>query len=209
MGLTPAIIVTSLVLGAGASGVARAQDDHAARDARRFVPHLHVGFGGSIELEGLGIFAGTEADLDPTIGIGLRLEVPLHEYVLMGGFLMISFWEIDGVDVDRNNLFDFDLLIGGRYTFDVGHGLEVRLLLPVGFTLSLLDNDVETHANAGPGWNVGFWFGAMYPVHERVGLLLELGMLHHGANHEGEGGRPDADGRMIQGTFNLGAAVLL
>ena len=151
--------------------------------------------------------------LDATLGFGVRAELPVHEYILVGGL-----FEVLAVDADSNGytqwLVDIDALVKGRYPITLGEiVLEPYLAMPVGFTVGrFLDAATATADDLAnwPGWNIGLMAGAMV-IWGKLGAFLELGWRHHHVFHEYNNGGADIDndGAMHQFAMNIGAALVL
>ncbi len=121
-------------------------------------------------------------------GFGLRVEVPVGEYVAIGPLLEFNSIGLrdrtpgDAVP-DRYAALTFGLWIKGRYIVDAaGYPLELYLGMPFGLTVYLpnaddWDNEV--------GISVGLMGGGQFFVTERVGLLLEMGFRRDGFRTDG------------------------
>jgi hypothetical protein len=121
-------------------------------------------------------------DLDATVGFGVRLDVPVLEYLAVGGQIAFNFPKRHGLD-DRQKWFDLpDLIVRGRYPVQLGRGvLEPYVGFLVGGTISITgENDARDTAY---GWNVGVLLGAQYLFTERFGALFEIGWQRHAATH--------------------------
>jgi hypothetical protein len=196
-----AVALAALLFGfLGAPDAARAQDEA----THRVGGHFHAGFGGELNTE-VDLF---DSDLDPAVGIAGRYEALVHEYVVIGGMMQLSFWRPDLAD-DRSTFIDFDLLLKGRYPVEVSsRTLELYAMLPFGLTVSILDKDFENVDRGAAGWNLGFFLGAQLSVTEAVGIFAEIGFTHHGISHDVDFGG-DLEAGVTQGALNLGALVHL
>jgi hypothetical protein len=183
----------------GFTSAASAQDP----DDLHLSGFLALGFGGEWNVDGGPITV--DGDLDATVGFGLRLDVPLLEYLTVGGQIGFLFPKLDGVD-SRESWIDLpDLIVRGRYPVRLGNGLlEPYVGFLIGGTISVLgEDDLKDTAY---GWNVGLLFGAQYFFTDVIGALFELGWHRHAANHEGDLG--DLDYSANQAAMNLGISVL-
>ena len=159
--------------------LAHAQDDDVG--ALRLGAYLALGLGGEIDLDSDAAGASADSDADPTIGFGLRAEVPVHEYVAVGGLFELLTFESDVWD-ERESVFDIDVWVKGRYRFELAPGviLEPYVGIPFGLTLAVLPDPNEADADAvWPGFNIGVLAGAAVLFQERFGGFLELGWRHH------------------------------
>ena len=146
----------------------------------RLAAYLALGFGGDADI-GAGD-SSSSASLDPTVGFGARLEVPVHDYVAIGGIFELLTFEADGAfGGEREAVFDIDVWVKGRYRFELADAIAIEpyLGLPFGLTLAVLDDPDGSGDEAWPGFNIGVLAGAMLIVDSRFGGLLELGWRHH------------------------------
>lgn len=179
---------------------AAAQSQETAADAVRLSPYLLVGAGGEADPSNL----PGEYDLDATVGLGIRLGVPVWDYIIVGGLFEWGAFEVEGVD-DRDHLLDVDAFVGGRYVLDAADmALELHVLLPVGFSAAFFDNDL-VEDETGLGWNLGLLFGATLFVTDAIGVLVDIGFMHHGLNVDPDIG-DDYEIDANQARFNFGAA---
>jgi hypothetical protein len=166
----------------------------------RVSPYFLLGFGGEADVE-VGPFSG-ENDLDPTVGLGVRFEVPIWDYISVGGIFAWAAFQQDAPGLDRDHLFDLDPMIKGRYVLDAGGmPLELHATFPVGFTVGSLDAE---NTDAAVGWNLGLLFGATLFVTDSIGVMAELGFMHHSVTSEQRGAEFDASA--TQGRLHLGAS---
>ncbi len=169
-----------LVIGAATFGTARKASAQDANDLH-LSAFFGLGFGGSWDVDAGGL--GTDGDLDATVGFGLRFEVPLLDYLTVGGQLGFNFPKIDGADSREAWLDIPDLIVRGRYPVQLGPGvLEPYVGFLIGGTISILGED--DNKDTAYGWNVGVLFGAQYLFTERFGALFEIGWNRHAASHD-------------------------
>lgn len=178
-----------------------------AKDATRVSLHLALGVGGEYAIVPE---AGRvlEADLDPTLGFGARLEVPIHDYVVIGGMFELGGLKVDDVERDADLLLDFDLWVKGRYFSELAGdaGLEIYVGLPIGFTLFRFDDE---DADNQAGFNVGVLAGAVL-FFDQLGFFTEVGWRRHQFRDEvdlGFLGREDVKVRMNQAALSFGAVL--
>lgn len=119
-----------------------------------------------------------DASLDPTLGGALRVEVPVHDYVVLGGWFEVLAFEWDGPGAEREAVFNFDLLVRGRYPIEINAstGLEPYLQLNVGPTIAVLP--IAGDDEAWPGWNLGITAGAALLL-DPAGFFFEMGWRLH------------------------------
>lgn len=172
--LAPALVLASL-----APLTAEAQRGDDVGDLR-LAAYLALGVGGDAD-----VTTGrstSSVSLDPTVGFGARLEVPVHEYVAIGGIFELLTFEADTVFADeREAVVDFDVWVKGRYRIELSGGLAIEpyLGLPFGLTLAVLDDPDGEGDEVWPGFNIGVLAGAMLIIDSRFGALIELGWRHH------------------------------
>lgn len=166
------------VLGGSRASAQTAED----RDLR-LGAHLALGLGGDADL----FLDGRKgsAALDPTVGFGLRAELPILDFVSIGGLFEALTFEFDSDTLgrDREWAFDFDAFVRLRYVIelpDAGLFLEPYVLLPLGFSFSMLDDpDGEVGDDeAWPGWNTGVLAGLSVLTSSGLGGFVELGWRH-------------------------------
>lgn len=165
-----------------------------------------LGAGGEQVFDG-----GVDAGLDATLGFGLRLEVPVIEYLTLGGHLSFNSWRTDGeADADRQWWFDVpDLIVRGRVPIRLGDSLlEPYVAFLIGGTISTLDE--VGGDDVAYGWNVGMLAGAQYFFTEMFGVLLEVGWHRHAASHDLDLGplNVEVDYWANQAALNFGGTVL-
>lgn len=133
-----------------------------------------------------------DLSLDPTLGGALRVEVPLHDYFVLGGWFEVLAFEWDAPNAEREPVFNFDLLMKARYPFEIGRdlGLEPYLQLNVGPTIAVLE--VAGGDEAWPGWNIGVTAGAALLL-DPAGFFFELGWRLHQVFYEQSTALGDAD----------------
>lgn len=144
------------------------------------------------------ILGRLDIDMDPGFGGGARLEIPLMDYIVVGGSFQIASLRADGAD-DRQSVLDFSGWIKGRYVLpNVGRGLELYLGLGIGLSIA---PDVDITDDTEVGWNLQFLPGAQYFVTGSLGLLFEFGFTRHHFDADG------ADLTVLQGTMNVGISA--
>lgn len=182
--------VLSMVLMLGSIGtVAEAQT--------RVGAYFATGLGGQGTAEQDG-FEG-DFDLDPTIGVGLRFEIPVGDLFHLGPFAEFDSYKGDGAD-GRDIGLDAGLMLRLGPTLQVGTmNLEVYGAIPVGFTAFLADANDSTLL----GLNVGALGGAQLHVSSRVAVMLEVGWQMHRVYDDG------ASLTTNQAKLQVGAMLLL
>lgn len=185
-----------------------------ARDAPRLAAYLATGFGGDADYN-FSNLAGS-ASLDPTVGIGARVELPLHEYVVVGGSFELLTFEADVLDAEREAVFDFNGQVRIRYGFAVSDGalwLEPYGALPFGASAAVLDDFDGSGDEVWPGWNIGALAGMYLLLRDApLGFFLEAGWRHHQVYSEVRGPfGADLDLKLVTNQFamQLGAALVL
>ena len=206
--------VSVLVLSAWSAAAASAQDAPAPR--AYLGAHLALGFGGDADTNA-GDLRGSAA-LDPTAGFGLRADIPLHDYVSVGGMFEALTFETEstgsGFETERKWALDFDVLARVRYPIELsGLVLEPYVALPFGLTIAMLDDPDGSGDEPWPGWNVGVLAGAyLFSTALRIGGFLELGWRHHQVYTESRGvfgGNIDIKVVTNQFAVNLGFLFVL
>jgi hypothetical protein len=198
----PAALLALVLVSASLPSLASAQRN----DGARFSACFALGAGGEADVEtdgpfGLGDF---EADLDATLGFGLRFEKPIASIVSLGGLFEMGGYKFDDVDRDADLYFDFDVYakIGPRLDINNDLDLEVYGLLPFGFSIFRPDED---DSDAMFGLNFGFGGGAALYVGS-FGFFAEIGMRHRRVYDEVN----DTDVRLAstQAMLNFGGTIV-
>lgn len=159
--------------------------------------YLGAGLGGQGTAE-QGGFSG-DFDLDPTLGVGLRLEVPAGELIHISPFAEFDAYKADGAS-GRDLGIDAGVMLRVGPRLDLGAvDLEVYGALPVGFSVYFPDSSDVTML----GFNVGVMAGAQLHVNERVAVMLEMGWQMHRVYED------DANLSANQAKLQLGAMLLL
>lgn len=145
--------------------------------------HFRLGFAGGVSSTVGDV--QSEADLETTLGLGLRAEVPVFQFITIGGLFEAAAFEteVPFFDAESRWALDFDFFVRGRYLFvfdDVA--VEPYVAVPIGFSLGFLqDPDGGTDDEAWPGWNIGVLGGVYVLSKVGIGGLFELGWRHHEA----------------------------
>jgi hypothetical protein len=104
--------------------------------------------------------------------IGARLEVPIADYVSLGGmaeFGATSVRNANGADLHL----DFSFWAKGRYVFALDpFDLEIYVGVPIGMSFVFLDAGPDREF--GPGMNSGLLFGGQF-LFKRGGFFAEMG----------------------------------
>ena len=148
----------------------------------QFEAYLVTGFGGSVSLSQDGFGSG-DADLDPTVGLGLRLDLPLGDMITLGPIAELHSYQTDGA-TGRDLALDAGLVLRVGHVFNAGGmDLDVYGAVPAGFTVYFPDDDFDSDNFIG--FNVGLFGGAQLFVTRRVGIMAEMGwQLHNVYNDE-------------------------
>jgi hypothetical protein len=176
---------------------ASAQEDVLMRDNDiRLAAHFALGVGGDADARS-GALA-TSTSLDPTLGFGVRAEIPVLGYLALGGMFESRGFQPTAslfFSPERYWVFDFDAIVRVRYLFTVVEGaiiLEPYLAVPHRLHPRQPPRRRRPLGaeDAWPGFNVGAMLGAYLHTSARLGVLLELGFRHHEAftnNNDGSG----------------------
>lgn len=149
-------------------------------DDPRIAIYGALGFGGDADVSTDPGGSGSEP-LDATLGFGVRAELPLHEYFVLGGsFELLTFDTDDGAYSDREEVFDFDALLRVRYPIEISPELwiEPYVMVPFGFSMAVLPRGEGDHV--WPGWNTGVLGGAYVVLGDLpLAFFAEIGWRHH------------------------------
>jgi hypothetical protein len=171
-------------------------------DSVRVAPYFILGFGGEVEIP-LGPFGSIDADLDPTLGGGVRFEVPLLRFVAVGASVAYAGFLVDAEDAEREHVLDFDAFVKGRFVVSVGpRAAELYALMPLGLSLWIpSDEDADNEV----GWNLGVLFGAGLDITANARVFGEIGFLRHDISLDEDLGDLEA----LQARFHVGVSFAL
>ncbi len=194
----PTFAFAAVLLGSGSDASAQDPMD------LHFSTFFALGAGGEFDLEDDASF-----DLDATVGLGLRLDVPVLKYLAIGGQVGFNFWKLEDAE-DRDTLIDLpDLVVRGRVPIELRRGLlEPYAAFLIGGTISVIGED--DNKDSAYGWNVGLLFGLNYFFTDVLGILFELGWHRHAATHDFDLGpvTVEGTGSINQAAINFGLTVL-
>lgn len=123
----------------------------------------------------------TESDLDPSVGFDLRGELPLLDFLVLGGWFQFLSYEVDASGAEREETFSFDAFVRIRWVFEAIANtlfIEPYVLLPFGFSMAVLPDDDGSGDDIWPGWNTAVLGGAQILHESGFGGYLELGWRH-------------------------------
>lgn len=157
------------------------------------------------------------ADMAVGGGLGLRLEIPLHKYVVIGPLLDYHLlnpasYTVLGTEFDFENIhaLTFGVWSKGRYVLDLaGNPFEVYIGIPMGLAVYMSDDgDGGTFPEVGV--SIGLMFGAQLFISDRFGFLLETGFRRDGFRDRNDDGRDDdVRSRTLQFVMNAGISIAL
>lgn len=180
--------------------------------SNRFGAKLMFGLGGELDPDGV----PGDVDLEATYGLGLTFEVPVHEFVTIGGLLGLHSFQTEveeDLDLDRHTMLDLDVFAKLRYPTHLGRmGFEPYLMIPLGLSIVFPnDDDEDDNIETGLGWNTALLFGAVLFVSDSVGLNLELGYAVHEVSHEVDTpvGDEDFEYSLSYMALNFGVVIAL
>ncbi len=141
------------------------------------IPTAFVGVGGKGGVE-VSTF-GKATALQPSFGIGLQLDFPVHRYFALGTRAGIGFWntrKLAAAGYGRSAYADLTVNLRARVPI-LRDRAEVYLAVPVGFSLSLLNDVLST--TTGKGWVLGTHLGMKVYAKPSWGFLFEVGWIRH------------------------------
>ena len=146
-------------------------------------------------------------------GVGARLEIPIHKYVVLGpmfDYHLLNPADITvlGFDIEFENIhaLTFGVWSKGRYVLDLaGNPFEVYIGIPMGVYMSD-DGDGGTFPEVGV--SIGLMFGAQLFISDRFGFLLETGFRRDGFRDRNED-VDDVRYRTLQFVMNAGISIAL
>ena len=179
------LVLSVLALSLVAAAPVRAQD--LADRTFRLGANLALGFAGEYDTYASATVAGVrrtahgEGDANPSIGFDVRGEVPVADFLVIGGWFELLTLQSDVMNAQREATFGIDGYVRARWVFELGDGsffLEPYVLLPIGFTGAVVDDDDGSGDDLWPGWNTGVFGGAQFLSAMGLGGYLELGWRH-------------------------------
>jgi hypothetical protein len=162
----------------------------------RLAGGFHLGFGGRIEDDDI------EVDGEATLGTHLRLEIPLHNFFVLGPLVTFGAGRVPDSEANRDFYIDIDLLLRGRAAiqFGSGHHIDLGVALTVGAVIAIVKENFIDARETVFGWNIGVLAGAQLLFANSMGLLLEFGFVHHRL--------PSDDRTISQAVMNFGMVIL-
>ncbi len=144
----------------------------------RFAGGLVLGMAGELDSQ-VGNTEGN-VDLEPSVGFDLRSEVPVADFLVIGGWLQFLSFETDASESEREETFGIDGFVRGRWVFDVAPEvfLEPYVLVPIGLTLAVLPDSDGSGDDIWPGFNTGVFAGVQVLHGSGFGGFVEVGWRH-------------------------------
>jgi hypothetical protein len=141
------------------------------------IPTVFAGAGGKGNVK-VSTFGKTTA-LQPSFGLGLQLDFPVHRYFALGTRAGIGFWntrKLAAAGYGRSAYADLAINLRARVPI-LRDRAEFYLAVPIGFSLSLLNDVLST--TTGKGWVLGTHLGLKVYAKPSWGLLFEVGWARH------------------------------
>jgi hypothetical protein len=175
-----------------------------------------VGLGGEADFD-FETDQDSKLDMEATIGLAGQLELPLHEYFVIGGLIGAQWWDVDNSDPNfgRSTMMDIDVLLKLRAPVRARRSFgEIYAAVPVGFSFNFLHSSYErdlTNVDSGFGWNYGIVGGVQWFFSDDVGILGEVGYVVHRVQHRVKAGQfaGDLDIDFGQVQLAIGAMFIL
>jgi hypothetical protein len=173
--------------------------------------HFRLGLGGDLEGH-TGSSAAQRRAMDPSIGGGVELEVPVTTHFSLGGAFEAYGWTVGGAS-DRYGV-SLDLLFMPRFRIPFGDHpwhAEVYLGIPIGPTLSLPHEQFAVAVGAGPlsqGFGVtgGGRLGVRLNAGDVVGFFIDVGPMFQYVSFQTRSGGPSFDAWNYQFVMRIGAS---
>jgi hypothetical protein len=147
--------------------------DYDRYDPTRLYGGVWLGFGGDIEVDGL----GDVGDLGKTIGGQVGVDYRFLRMLSLGAEVRIGGFDVDGFD-DRNRLIDLDFK--PRFYLPLRAPVEIYAAVPIGLTVPRLADVDGRGPDANIGWNVGVGPGINVFFSHGFGINVEpMWMFHH------------------------------
>ena len=173
-----------------------------AQDGNRLAAHLALGAGGEVTIDPDDT-GEADVDLDATVGLGIRYELVLGDLLSIAPMFEWLTYELDGFDVDREHIMNFDVFIKLRGTVYRSGTTNLELYggIPVGFTVATRS---EFGGDDDPllGFNLGV-MGGLAAFFGKFGVFVEIGWRGH------QVWRNDVRYGANQAGIHLGGAIAL
>ncbi|MFK7987203.1 MAG: hypothetical protein AB8I08_14360 [Sandaracinaceae bacterium] len=173
-------------------------------DDLRLGGHFALGVLGEADAS-IGGLSGS-AELDPTLGFGARVDLPVHDYVAIGGQLELLFF--DQGRADREAVFDFNAYVRLRYAIELSRDsmwIEPYVQLPFGLALAAFQEGDDVW----PGFNTGALAGAWFIFDFPLSFYAEVGWRHHQVFSEQRVLGADVDLKVVTNQLAMNAGVSL
>lgn len=192
--------VAIFVLGSASQASARDWDRDYDRDPTRIYGGVWLGFGGDIEVDGV----GRVGDLGKTIGGQAGVDVLVSRWFSLGGEVRVGGFDVDGWD-KRSRLIDLDFK--PRLYLPLNAPVEIYAAVPVGLTIPRLADIEGGPRDENIGWNIGVGPGINVFLTRSFGLNVEPMWLFHHFGLDGTDGNDAVTVKqfaiMINGLFAL------
>jgi hypothetical protein len=173
------------VAGAQAFGPASGGGDNSGPDLVRVSLYAGPRLGGSAQFS----FDGDSETADMAVGgsLGVRLEVPVARYFVIGGFFDFASLQLDFGDgfepADRLNVLNVGLWLKVRALVELQSAImEIYLGVPVGLSVAVsTEEDVDNDL----GYGLGALGGVQVHLNQTLGLFVEAG-FHRDSYKVGE-----------------------
>lgn len=145
----------------------------------RVAANLALGIAGELDVHANDM--RNDVDLEPSVGFDFRGEIPIFDFLVLGGWFELLTTETEGTGSEREESFAFDAYVRARWVFEVIAAtlfIEPYVLLPIGLSLAILPDDDGTGDDVWPGWNTAVLLGAQFLHASGFGGYLELGWRH-------------------------------
>ena len=164
---------------------------------------LHIGAGMIVDFAGEADYGqGPDDDLEATLGLRAHLDYDLAQYIAVGGFLRLAWWEGDDIIEERNFTLDLGPRIQGHYDW---RDFRFYVAGMPGLVISKINNDYDFVDNPAVGFTMSITPGVEYWFNNKFAVYTEIfGWIGHYFDHDFENGNGDLDVNMNQVTFNFG-----
>jgi hypothetical protein len=123
----------------------------------------------------------TNGDLDPSIGFDVRAELPVADFLVIGGWFQFLSVEREVTGAEREETVSIDGFLRGRWVVEAVRGelfLEPYVLVPIGLSLAFLPDGDGSGDDVWAGFNTGVLAGLQVLHGSGFGGYLEVGWRH-------------------------------
>lgn len=123
----------------------------------------------------------SNGDLDPSIGFDVRAELPIADFLAVGGWFQFLTVESEASGAEREETMSIDGFVRGRWVIEAVPRelfLEPYVLVPLGLSLAFLPDGDGSGDDVWAGFNTGVFAGLQVLHGSGFGGYVEVGWRH-------------------------------